>query len=111
MYFKKIFVVDSNRFDLGDLHDWLFGTCNGQLIKKYDQELQQFKAGPLREANLYFGPTCYYDWNREQEADCFSRSDCPGWKNRILVNKQTWEMMHHVCSHFTSNNWLSVELN
>lgn len=95
LYFQKIFNVNANKFDMNELHDWLFNTCNGQLVRKYDQELQSFK-GTLYEPNIYFLPTYPYGYDRKKDADFFLRTDCPAWKNRVVTNQKAWNMMHHV---------------
>jgi hypothetical protein len=91
---RRIFTVNPTKFDFHDLHDWVFGTCNGRLIRKYDRELDSFK-NKLYEAPIYFSPTGPYGYDHKGNSDYFLRSTAPSWKERVLFNEQTWGMMHH----------------
>jgi len=91
---RRIFTINSSKFDFHDLHDFVFGTCNGRLVKKYDHELNAFK-NHLHEAPIYFAPTGPYGYDNKTDADFFVRHSAPAWKERIVFNKKAWEMMHY----------------
>uniref|UniRef100_A0A183J5B0 IPPc domain-containing protein n=1 Tax=Soboliphyme baturini TaxID=241478 RepID=A0A183J5B0_9BILA len=97
---RKIYNIDLNHFDFCDLHDWLFGTCNGQLIRKYDRELESYK-GALYEANIYFPPTDPYAFNRKTESDEFLRNKCPAWRSRVFYNQLARDRIHYVSTNIT----------
>ncbi|KRY50868.1 Type I inositol 1,4,5-trisphosphate 5-phosphatase, partial [Trichinella britovi] len=93
---RKIFTVTRTQFNFHENHDWLFGTCNGQLVRKYDCELEPFLKGSLYEPNIYFAPTDPYElgptFGKEPN---FVRTECPAWRSRILINQRTREKIHH----------------
>jgi len=91
---RKVFTVNSSKFDFHDMHDWVFGTCNGRLIRKYDHELNPFKSH-LHEAPIYFSPTGPYGYDQKTNTDFFLRTTAPAWKERIVCNKKAWDMMHY----------------
>ncbi|KRY33617.1 putative type I inositol-1,4,5-trisphosphate 5-phosphatase [Trichinella spiralis] len=93
---RKIFTVTRTQFNFHENHDWLFGTCNGQLVRKYDCELEPFLKGSLYEPNIYFAPTDPYElgptFGKEPN---FVRTECPAWRSRVLINQRTREKIHH----------------
>ncbi|KRZ10673.1 Type I inositol 1,4,5-trisphosphate 5-phosphatase [Trichinella zimbabwensis] len=94
---RKVFTVTRTQFNFHENHDWLFGTCNGQLVRKYDCELEPFLKGSLYEPNIYFAPTDPYElgptFGKEPN---FVRTECPAWRSRVLINQRTREKIHHV---------------
>uniref|UniRef100_A0A915IRP5 Uncharacterized protein n=1 Tax=Romanomermis culicivorax TaxID=13658 RepID=A0A915IRP5_ROMCU len=94
---KKIFSLNAKKFDLLDMHDWLFNTCNGQLVRKYDQEWSDLKNnghGLVTEHQIYFPPNWPLDYDRKAGKDFYPRTQCPAWRSRILTNQKAWDMMH-----------------
>jgi hypothetical protein len=90
---KKLMVVEKGRFDLLGTHDWFFGLCNGQMGRKYNAEIgREAFGGTLREPHIFFPPTSAYYFDKKNDRDCFVRTQCPAWTDRILFNQKFAEM-------------------
>ncbi|CDW54969.1 type I inositol 1,4,5 trisphosphate [Trichuris trichiura] len=95
---RKMFTINDNEFNFYDNHNWLFGTCNGQLIRKYDTEMKNYVGDRLFEPHVFFPPTDFYTPNSDAESNDvlhFSTTNSPGWRSRIVMNERLRERIQH----------------
>lgn len=92
---NKVVSVEDRAFDLHDMHEWVFGSCNGQLVRKHDKEIKTIEADHnLHEPNIIFPPTFPYDWEGKNPRH-FYRKSCPAWTDRVLANSPAWTALKY----------------
>uniref|UniRef100_A0A5S6QBG6 Inositol polyphosphate-related phosphatase domain-containing protein n=1 Tax=Trichuris muris TaxID=70415 RepID=A0A5S6QBG6_TRIMR len=96
---RKLFTINDNEFNFYENHNWLFGTCNGQLIRKYDTEMKHYVGDRLFEPNVFFPPTDFYVPNSSEVENNyalhFSTTNSPGWRSRIVMNDRLRDRIQH----------------
>lgn len=93
---KPLLTLSDDQFDLHSSHDWYFGMCKGQMIKKFNNEITKDTfsgiGSELHEPPIYFSPSAHYMYDKREDRDSFMRNRCPQWSDRIFMNDQAWDL-------------------
>lgn len=81
---KVVLTLEKKVFDLED-HEEIFFKNNGKWLQEFDKELQTFRD-QLFEFDIEFPPS--YPFREDAySGNCYMRTRCPSWCDRILLSK------------------------